>query len=414
MRVLQVSTYDNLGGAAKIARSLFEGYKKRGIESYLACGVKKGNDPNIFKINNNGFRWHVLRGVEKKLGLERFHYPGALKIGSLTSLPPDVIHLHNLHGGYFDLRKLPAISIQYPTVLTLHDNWLLTGHCAYFIDCERWKIGCGQCPDLSRYPALDRDGTAINWFRKKNIYTHSKLYIVTPSKWLLDQVEESMLMPCVIKSRVIHNGVDLSVFKPANKSMIRRQLGIPEDAFVLLYVVASQRGSYKDYETIERALGILQGLSTKNQKIVFLGLGTGNETEITENFVKRLVPYEEDINEVVKYYQAADVYVHAAKADTFPTVILEALACGLPVVATDVGGISEQIVDGKTGYLVPSKASKLMADNIVNLIGDEKKRMQMTFQAANDAKSRFSVKLMIDKYLDFYSEMLQAQIVRNN
>ena len=108
-----------------------------------------------------------------------------------------------------------------PTVLTLHDAWLLSGHCAHSFDCERWKTGCGECPDLTIEPAIRRDATADNWVRKRDIYARSRLYVATPSPWLMGRVEQSMLAPAVEQARVIPNGVDLSVFRPADKRSIR-------------------------------------------------------------------------------------------------------------------------------------------------------------------------------------------------
>src|SRR5207249_2562667 len=123
--------------------------------------------------------------IDYHLGREDFRFPGTRELLSLTPEPPDVFHAHNLHGGYFDLRLLPALSRRSPFVLTLHDAWLLSGHCAHSLDCERWLGGCGACPDLSLYPAVKRDATAQNWQQKRRIYADARLHVATPSRWLM-------------------------------------------------------------------------------------------------------------------------------------------------------------------------------------------------------------------------------------
>jgi hypothetical protein len=116
----------------------------------------------------------------------------------------DIVHCYNLHGGYFDLRILPALSRRQPVILDLRDAWLLSGHCAHSLGCDRWRSGCGDCPDLGLYPSLPRDGTAFNWRRKQQIFSNSDVFVVTPSQWMLQKVRESMLAPNVRDARQSH------------------------------------------------------------------------------------------------------------------------------------------------------------------------------------------------------------------
>src|SRR5262249_33071397 len=127
--------------------------------------------------------------LDAVLGLEDFNYPATRALFRTPPDRPDIIHCHNLHGSYFDLQLLPPLSQAFPVVLTLHDAWLLSGHCALSFDCNRWQTGCGECPDLSIYPAIKRDSTAYNWRRKRDILARSRLYVATPSRWLMDRVK---------------------------------------------------------------------------------------------------------------------------------------------------------------------------------------------------------------------------------
>ncbi len=447
MRILQVNTYDVGGGAEAVVWQLFQEYRRRGHRSWLAVGAKRSEDTDVITIPNDeaSTKWaqwclafgdalspyvgkirgawrlqrllhsgiaHPKRWLDLYLGRENFDFPAAWRLLDLTDGRPDIVHCHNLHGGwlsrggFFDPRALTRLSRQVPTVMTLHDTWLLSGHCAYTLGCERWKTGCGDCPDLTIYPAVSRDATAYNWRRKKDIYAHSAIFVATPSRWLLKRVQQSMLAPAVVEGRVIPNGVDLSVFCPMKQEDARAVLGLPQNVKVLLFVANAARSNiFKDYGTI-RAAAAQVGERFRSQRVILIVLGEGGETEQLGNGEIRFVPYENDRRNVARFYQAADVYVHAAKADTFPSTVLEALACGTPVVATAVDGIPEQVDEGRTGFLVPAGDAAAMASRIVRLLSDDDQRRQLGAQAVEAARRRYDLRQQADAYLGWYHEII--------
>lgn len=430
LSILQVSTFDIAGGAERIAWDLFTSYRAQGHQSWLAVGTKKSQDQNIFSMPNKLNKLFQLLPfcvqkspyilyVGKKVdfltnpkwlsaylkGYEDFDHPETRNLLNLTPEPPNILHCHNLHGNYFDLRSLPYLSHQIPTVITLHDAWLLSGHCAHSFDCNRWKTGCGNCPDLSIYPAIRRDATAYNWRRKAEIYRNSHLYVVTPCQWLMDKVNQSMLKPGIVASKVIPNGVDLKVFHPAEQTEARIDLGLQTDAKILLFAANGIRKNiWKDYKTLQSAL---EKIAKTGTKVLCVALGEKAPPEHICEVEIRFVPYQQDPNKVARYYQAADLYVHPARAETFPNTVLEALACGTPVVASSVGGIPEQVMEGITGYLVPVGDAQAMAGRILDLIVDDRLRLRMGRQAAEDAARQFGVDRMVGEYLAFYQEILK-------
>lgn len=355
---------------------------------------------------------HPTNWWQSRLGRENFNFPETWKLFSLTPDRPDILHCHNLHGGwlprggYFDLRALPWLSRHIPTVMTLHDTWMLSGHCAHTLGCERWKSGCGHCPDLSIYPAVARDATAFNWKRKRDIYAAGGFYVAAPSRWLLRQVEQSMLAPAVIQGRVIPNGVDSSVFKPGSKRQARAALGLsPHDAVLLFVANAAKSNRFKDYRTVEQS-AMKTAAGYRQRRVVLFVVGDTGDPIMFENGAVHFVPFQRNPKVTAQYYQAADVYVHAAKSDTFPNTILEALACGLPVVATAVGGIPEQVDEHRSGFLVPAGDADAMASLVRKLLENERLCMSMGDTGSRIAAQTFTAERQAQAYLDWYAQIL--------
>lgn len=434
--IVQINTRDQQGGAERVAWNLFQAYQARGRESWLMVGKKYSNDPHVWEIVNAPHaptRWaHTwlrmseslsplrrcgVKGVgalqerlrllaqptarrQRRQGYEDFAYPGTKSLLTLLPTMPDLIHCHNLHGDYFDLTALPWLSRQRPVILHLHDAWLLSGHCAHAFDCTRWQHGCGACPYLQTYPAVRRDQTAANWQRKAAIYGNSRLYLVTVSQWLMDQVQQSML-PGVLP-RVIHNGIDLDTFKPGGRLAARHALQLPPDAHIVLFTGHS---AFKDTQTIHRALQ-----RVRSEHLLFVGLGMRESGSASDNKLWGdgkvvSIPYIHSAAQMAIYYQAADLYLHAATADSFPTTIVEAMACGTPVVATAVGGISEQIQDGVTGLLTPPQAPDDLAYAIQNLLDNAEARRRIGHAAAAYAQQHFGLARQVDALLAYYEEI---------
>mgnify|MGYP002623281004 FL=1 len=458
LSILQVSTADILGGAESIARNLHLAYRQAGHDAYLAVGRKRSDDHNTFRIPNEAAtgRWrklwwglhaamqpHFARipaartiartlqslaepagWLDRRHGIEDFHFPGSHRLLDLTPHIPDIVHFHNLHGGYFDLSSLPHIFRPLSFFLTLHDAWLLAGHCAHSFDCDRWKTGCGSCPDLTIYPAIRRDATSENWRRKAEIFTQCRLYVTAPCKWLLDRADESLLAPAIIESHVIPNGVDQSIFKPGDMRAARRSLNLSPDAAIVLFVANSpRRNPFKDYETLRRAVALLARKIT-GRPLLLLALGGEGPTEQVEGAEIRHLPATGDANTVADYYRAADLYLHAARVDTFPNTLIEALSCGRPVVATAVGGIPEQVrslpmfghkVDavaphGATGILTPAGDADAMAQAAEFVLHDGHIARAMSTSAANDAQARFSLQTQVSRFLDWYEFALETAV----
>jgi glycosyltransferase involved in cell wall biosynthesis len=214
-----------------------------------------------------------------------------------------------------------------------------------------------------------------------------------------------MLKPRLQK--VIPNGVDLDIFHPGSQEKARTFLKLPLDCRIILFVSHfTVSNPWKDFQTMKAAFLDVAG-RMKGEKIIFLSLGEKLPDEkITEECRIVYCPYVKDTTSLVYYYQAADMYLHAAKADTFPRVVTEATACGLPVVATSVGGIPEQVKDGETGFLVAPRCPQEMADKIVYLLENKGRRLDMGVKAAQWAQKEFGLKGHAETFLDWYQEVI--------
>lgn len=440
LKVLQISTLDLSGGAAQIAYNLHGAYKNFGKLAWMAVGHKQSTDVDIFSIPKLAKRTLWFRTlsqinclIEKYLsrfpgssrvrdklelyakgedyfpfihGMENFCFPGSRHVLELTPEMPNLIHAHNLHGDYFDLSYLSSLSKRLPVVLTMHDAWLLSGNCAHSFECNRWKIGCGQCPDISINPGLQVDSTALNWKRKLNIYKNSFLYVATPCQWLMNKVNDSILSVGMIEGRVIPNGVSLEDFFPLEKKAARKILGLPIDEFILLFAANGIRNNiFKDFNTLHHALRSLSEKIITPIKVI--ALGEEGQSEFFGNITVVYIPHTHDKKIVSTYYQAADIYLHPARAETFPNTILEAMACGTPVVATNIGGIPEQVVDGETGILVPPGRPEEFAFAILNLLENQSAMHDMGSKSYLRIQQKFSLDRQARNYISWFEEIIE-------
>jgi glycosyltransferase involved in cell wall biosynthesis len=455
-----LSTAYRTGGAEHSAADLMEELKRRSIECCMFVGIgadaKLGlssvppRSPRIAAIlsrfamlvessiggpSSNHYGQMLARKVKSLPG--RFEYPLIASksadyvgpIGSFRLLDPreplpDLLHAHNLHGvprTYFDLRALPDLSARVPFVLSLRDCWTMTGHCAHFFECNRWQTGCGRCPDLGIYPPIRKDRTAENWREKRRIYRASKIYVHAISDWVKQRAEKSILADGIRDLRVIHTGIDRSIFSPGEQAISRRRLNLPIGHRILAFVAKQPtENHFKDFACLRSSL---ERLGSDGNRPPTLLVAIGGSTGVERIGSAELIvwPYSADRNHLADLLRAADIYVHAAKADTFPRAVLEALACGTPVVATAVGGIPEQVRSldvpfranvnshsdqTATGILVKAQDDSAMAAAVELLSSNQCLLRKLSTQAAKDAEVRFDLQHQTDKMIAWYKEIM--------
>ena len=307
----------------------------------------------------------------------------------------DVLHLHNLHEFCINLpmlfRWIKKSDIR--VIWTFHDCWPFTGHCPHFsmIGCDKWKRGCGGCPQKCVYPKCFMDTTSIIWRKKLRWFNGIKdLTIVTPSIWLADLVKQSYLSNYPVK--VINNGIDLSIFHPS-PSNFRKKHCIDNDTFVLLGVSLGWG--------IRKGLDVFIYLANKlpsNYKIVLIGTDEATDRQLPANIIS--IHRTENQKELAEIYTSADLFINPTREDTYPTVNMESIACGTPVLTFNTGG-SPEILNKQTGVVIP-------CDDLEYLI-KECERLCVHRKFSRDDCVRYSQ--IFDKYIKYseYIDLYEAK-----
>ncbi|MBR3615775.1 MAG: glycosyltransferase [Bacteroidaceae bacterium] len=373
-KLLQINAALNRGSTGRIAEQIGMLAKEQGWNVYIAHGARyKGKSAlqTIQVVTEKEEKLHAL----KSMALDA-HGLGSRKateklIARIKEISPDIIHLHNIHGYYLNYKLLfeYLATIDTPVIWTLHDCWTMTGHCAHFdaIGCDKWKTGCYNCPLKREYPrSILLDRSAHNYAIKKELFSSLKNATIVPvSNWLGSIVKDSYLGNYTVN--VINNGVDLEIFKSVDSSKLRKKLGIGNKT-VLLGVATTWHN--------EKGLREFIHLSENPEYQVIM---VGVPTEINKNLPKEIIAIERTNSqqELAEYYSIADMLVNPTYNDSFPTVNLEALACGTPVVTFRTGGSPESITP-ETGIVV----EKGEFEQLVNAIETVREKGKAHYSAA--------------------------------
>ena len=396
-RLLQIDSCLNMLSTGRITESIGKLAIDRGWECYIIHGAR---------FARPGSCMHAIQAVSK-LG-EYAHYAESLLfdnhglasrcatkrvVEEIKGIKPDVIQLHCIHGYYLNYKilfeYLNATNI--PVVWTFHDCWAFTGHCAHFVTagCDKWKIECYTCPLKTDYPKSLIDNSRSNYNLKKRLFSSNKnLHIVAVSNWLADLTRQSFLKDKDIN--VIHNGVDLIRFSPkkVQKTERFRVLGVSG-------VWYKDKGLYDFYKLREL-------LDKDEYEIVMIGLTSEQIKELPDGIIG--IERTTSVSELAEYYSSADVFVNPTYADSFPTVNMEALACGTPVITYNTGG-SPEIIDELSGYVVEQ-------GDIPNLVAAieivYKKGKEFYIAACRErVVKHFDKNDCFERYINLYNELLR-------
>ncbi len=400
MRVVQINTC-SYGSTGQISKEIHRGLQEKGYESLLAYGFGPEITLGGFKIGNkvDGLIHRVfsdfsgLHGYASVLTTYRL-------IRKLKKFKPDIIHLHNIHGGYLNIHLLfKYIKKQkIKTVITLHDCWLFTGKCYHYyeIGCNRYLHSCGACPQLSMYPKSRFFDFTTKMLKDKKslIEPLENVNIVTVSEWLKSQAEATFLGRFPVK--VIKNGVK-EQYGIVNEAPVTTVCEKLTDKFVILGVASvwDEHKGIKDFVELSSRL-------SDEEKILLVGK-IHDKKSLPENI--SVIDRTENVEELVRIYNMADVYVSMSTEETFGLTIAEAMCCGVPSIVYDATACKEMVISGQNGYI----AQPHCIDEIYNFIQEIKNKSFDRESMSKDTKKRYSVQKMVDSYLSLYTKIYNGK-----
>ena len=401
MKVVEINSLHN-GSTGTIMRNIAKTAIEHGIcvKTYSTYNYSLGERLSREKMpeleNHEYYGSSLERAVHVYLGIITglngfFSVFSTLRLlRNINKNAPDIIHIHNIHQYCINIPLLFAYVKKHkiPLIWTLHDCWSFTGHCAHFdmINCNKWKNGCFSCPIYRYYPVSLFDNSRMMYSLKKSLFNKCKnMTIVTPSEWLANCVSESFLKNKTV--RVINNGIDLSVFREYEKN---------ENSDVLeILGVAS---SWDETKGLDVFIELSKRLN-KNYRITLVGTNDLIDKKLPPAIVS--IHKTENREELARLYSSADVFVNPTLEDTFPTVNIEALACGTPVITFKTGGASE-IIDETCGIAI----EKGNINELCTAIENYSKSRNISRDACRRRAENYSEEKKFLEYVELYRELM--------
>lgn len=409
MKVLFINSMSGKGSTGRIVDSIAQLLIDNGHEAAIAYGLGSSVNPNAFKFGTKGEQFihkvisHTfdMQGLGSQIATRKL-------IKYIEGFKPDIINLHTIHGNYLNypalFKYLTTTNIE--IVWTLHDCWSFTGHCPHFAycGCEKWRTGCYKCPQLWMYPKSDFwDGSKRNYRIKKKFFQSfpSRLHIVAVSNWLKNLSEQSILKNCTFS--VFYNGIDLNSFRPFSKDEVidvKNKYNVPDKkTFIAVAYPWSKRKGLDDLVQLNDII------DHSNSCLIIVGLNDIQIATMPPDIVA--IPRTDNVEELAKLYSMSSALINPTYEDSFPTVNLEALACGTPVVTYKTGGSPEAITND-TGIVVNQGDIVGLAEALIQIIGSENNYTM--YQCRLHAENHFNQNDSYIKYLDYFEELLSTSL----
>lgn len=413
MKVLHLSTFDSRVGSAIAAYRLHQGLQSIGVSSQMLVRTKFGDDCTVQPSNT---KWEQLlyRGNTSldSRALRRYPHkkPGMFSIQGrrdsiahrVSRIDPHLVNLHGVCNSFFQISTLSKLDK--PIVWRLPDMWAFTGGCHYSDNCDRYKESCGACPHLGSNK--QNDLSRRTWQRKANAWKDVDLTVVTPSSWLAELARSSSLL----KNRRIEfipNGLNTSLYKPANKPAIRELLNLPQDKHIVLFGATNATSDpRKGFPLLQKALQELSQ-SKWQQQIELVVFGSSEPEKPTDfGFKSHYVGKLNDTISLAALYSAADVMVAPSVQENFAATVLESLACGTPCIAFKVGGMPDLIEHQKNGYLAVPYHTNDLAQGIAWILEDQERYLKLAYRARAKVENEFTQEIQARRYVSLYEEIL--------
>jgi glycosyltransferase involved in cell wall biosynthesis len=415
VQVLHVSTYDSRG-AGRAAHRLNQGLQAIGASSQLLVQSKSSDDRRVITPRTKlEKRVAKLRPSFSQLPLNLYpkreptdYYASWLPDTmhrQIRTLPADVINLHWLGDGCLDVQSLAKF--QQPLVWTVHDMWAFTGGCHYSQGCDLYKRTCGTCPQLGS--SMAQDLSRWQWHRKARIWKPLNLTIVSPSEWLAKCVRASSIFGNT-RVDVIPNGIDPQRYRPLDRQVVRELLHLPQEKHLVLFgAMQATQDKRKGFNLLQAALDDLSETIWRDRlELVVFGSSQPQESIDLGFKTHYLGRFHDDVS-LSLVYAAADVFVAPSVEDNLPNTVMEALACGTPCVAFNIGGMPDMIEHQRNGYLAEPYRVEDLAQGIVWVVEHQERHQGLCQYARHKVEREFTLEIQANQYLDLYTDILSQR-----
>lgn len=403
MNNLQIGDNDLIGNRFN-GHDLHLYLREKGIISNHLVWKKNSNDPYTYELattSEDEILNDKFLNLETRFSTQSILYHNSYQLlRNKLFLESDIVHYHLIHNNFFSLSHFPILSYLKPSVWTLHDPWALTGHCIYPFECERWKIGCGDCPSLNTHFSINDDLTALNWEIKKLFYKISNMDIILASNWMYNLVKDSPLFEsCDL--HVIPFGLNLDLFKPGNNIEAKKSLGISTNSIVLCF-----RAINSQFKGLSHIKNVLHKLKT-NYSITLL---TFNEKDLMNEFKGKFkvidLGWVNDEKYLVNAYNAADIFLMPSTAEAFGMMAMEAMACEKTVIVFKGTALENTVFSPEGGIAIDKGNEELFLKELVNLIENKEKRRIIGSNALKLTKENYDSKQYVNKIIELYREII--------
>jgi glycosyltransferase involved in cell wall biosynthesis len=415
MKIAMFNTFDNGGGAARSAYRLHQGLLRKGVASRFVSQYNTRGDPDIVCGTTRPQKViALLRPLadmipmkmyfrrDKKLPFTTAYVPASRRVKDAAARA-DVLHLHWIVHGFTNIEFLRQA--RRPIVWTMHDSWTFTGGCHLPADCRRYQQACGSCPQLaSRH---DADLTRLNWKRKMQAWQGLDIIFVTPSNWMAQSARSSSLL-ADRRIEVIPNGIDTDIFKPLDRDACRKILNLPTDKHLILFgAMGATTDANKGFGLLRAAMAALPRLiDGKECTLVIFGAQRLDLPEL--NLDVRFVGTLTDDIALSVLYAAADVMVVPSRQENLPNTVMEAMACGTPVVAFRTGGIPDLIEHRHTGYLAEPFDCADLAQGIAWTLEQPGSGTPLRSNARAKVERDFAIDVVSARHIKLYAELARS------
>ena len=417
MRVLIVNTSERTGGAAVAANRLMEALNNNGVKAKMLVRDKETEQLTVCALPQTWhLRWHFLWErlvIWLHLRLKREHL-FELDIANcgtdITRLPEfreaDVIHLHWVNQGMLSLKDIRRIlATGKPVVWTMHDIWPATAICHYTRGCQQFHTVCGRCPLL---PGGSPKGLANKvWEHKEKMLDGHHISYVACSQWLADEARKSALLRGQVITN-IPNTIDTHLFRPQDKRKAKEALGFPADIRVILFVSQRVTDPRKGMSYFVEAIRLLDERYPDLCEDTVIAILGGHAEDVTAQLALPGQPlgYVSQPQRIVQVYNAADVFVLPSLEDNLPNTLMEAMACGVPCVGFQTGGIPEMIDHLQNGYVAQFRQAEDLARGIHYVLAEVNYK-ELSANCVQKVARCYSQQSVAKRYLDVYEAACQ-------